>query len=83
MSKNKTMGIFIAFIAIFVIGFFAIGFAGSVDAPTDATALAQYNNLSEVTSIAATGLNSVMLLLIVSMVISAVFVLYAATKRRR
>ncbi len=82
MSGNKTMGIFIAFIAIFIIGFFAIGFAGSVEAPTDATALAQYNNLTEAVEISSTGLNAVMLLLILAMVISAMILLYGATKRR-
>ncbi len=82
MSHNNTMGIFIAFIAIFIIGFFAIGFAGSVEAPTDATALAQYNNLTEAVEISSTGLNAVMLLLILTMVISAMILLYEATKRR-
>ncbi len=83
MSHNKTMSIFIAFIAIFIIGFFAIGFAGSVEAPTDATALAQYNNLTEAVEISSTGLNAVMLLLILAMVISAMILLYGATKHRR
>ncbi len=76
------MSIFIAFIAIFIIAFFAIGFAGSVEAPTDATALAQYNNLTEAVEISSTGLNAVMLLLVLAMVISAMILLYGATKRR-
>lgn len=83
MSHNKTMSIFMAFIAIFIIGFFAIGFAGSVEAPTNATALAQYNNLSEAVGISSTGLNAVMLLLILAMVISAMMILYGSVKHRR
>lgn len=83
MSKNQTLSLFMAFITIFIIAFFAIGFAGSVDAPTDATALAQYNNLSEAVEVSSTGLNAVMLLLILAMVISAMILLYASTKHRR
>lgn len=83
MSKNQTLGIFMAFITIFIIGFFAVGFAGSVNAPTNATALAQYNNLTNATTIASTGLNGTMLILIAAMAISAMFFFASMLKKRR
>lgn len=78
----KAFGIFIAFIAIMLIGFFAIGFASSVQAPTDPAALQQYNNLSKTVTIASTGINATMLLLIFGMVIASVLFLVAMVKRR-
>lgn len=72
----------IGFFAIFLIAFFAIGFADSISEPTDATALAQYNNLSQVTEISATGINAVLLILIVAMVIGAALFLMSSLKRR-
>lgn len=82
-GTNKTLGIFMAFIAIMIIGFFAVGFAGSVAAPTDATALAQYNNLSNATEIASTGLNATMVFLVIAMVFSAMILFASSLKRRR
>lgn len=81
MSMNKTMNMFIAFVAIFVIAFFAIGFTSQVQAPTNSTALAQYNNLTEVTDIANTGVNATLLILIVAMVVSAIVGMMALKKR--
>lgn len=83
MKTNKTLSIFMAFITIFIIGFFTIGFAGSVNAPTNATALAQYNNLSDATEISATGLNATMIVIIAAMVLSAVMFFASMLKRRR
>jgi len=81
MSMNKTMNMFIAFVAIFVIAFFAVGFASTVQAPTNATALAQYNNLTNTTDIANTGVNATLLLLIIGMVIAAIVGAFGLSKR--
>lgn len=83
MGKNQVLSLFIAFITIMIIGFFAVGFAGSVDAPTNATALAQYNNLSDATEISGIGLSSGMLLIAITMVISAMFLFASTLKRKR
>jgi LPXTG-motif cell wall-anchored protein len=79
---NKTMNMFIAFVAIFVIAFFAIGFTSTVQAPTNATALAQYQNLTETVEIADTGINATLLLLIIGMVIAAIVGAFGLSKRR-
>lgn len=73
--------LFFALIAIMILGFFAIGFADSVQPPTNATALAQYNNLSHATGLATTGVNATMLLLIAAMVIAGIFLLIKAVKK--
>lgn len=83
MSKNQVLSLFVAFITIMLIGFFAVGFADSVDAPTNATALAQYNNLSDATEISGVGVYSAMLLIAITMVISAMFLFASTLKRRR
>lgn len=83
MGTNKTMGIFMAFIAMMIIGFFAVGFADSVTAPTDATALAQYNNLTQATDISSSGLNATMLVVAGAMVFSALILFIGMIKRKR
>lgn len=82
MSMNKTMSMFIAFIAIMIIAFFAIGFTSTVQAPTNATQLAQYNNLTNATEIASSGVTATMLLLILAMVMTAIVALITILKRR-
>ena len=81
MSYNP-MKIFLGFIAILIISFFAIGFVSGVDAPTDATALAQYNNLTEVVGIADTGMNATLLILIAAMAITACLFMIGMVKKR-
>jgi len=85
MSMNKTINMFIAFVAIMIIAFFAIGFTSTVQAPTNATELAQYNNLSKTVDIADTGINSTLLLIIIGMVFSAIlmFVGFGMGRKRR
>lgn len=83
MSMNKTINMFIAFVAIMVIAFFAIGFVSTVTPPTNATELAQYNNLSNATDIASTGVTSTMILIVLGMVISAIVMTMAIVKKRR
>lgn len=70
MSMNKTLNLFIGFVAIMIIAFFAIGFTSQVQAPTNATALAQYNNLTNATGIAATGLDATMIIIVAAMLFS-------------
>ena len=78
----NTMKLFLAFVIILVIGFFAVGFTGSVTAPAaNTTAGQQYTNLSMATGIAATGMNAVLLVLILAMVVSALFFLAKMVKR--
>jgi len=71
--KGNPISIFLMFIFIMIIAFFAIGFTDSVQAPTDSTAVAQYNNLSQVTDISNAGLQGAMLILIFALVLSAIF----------
>lgn len=72
MNMNKTLNIFIAFVAIIIIGFFMIGYSSSVQAPTNQTALNQYNNLTNATEISAAGIEGTLLLLIIAMVFVAI-----------
>ena len=85
MSKGigGTLKLFISFMAILVIAFFAIGFTSTVQAPTNQTALNQYNNLTQATAIAGTGLNATVILLMAAMVFSALAVFYYSIKRKR
>ncbi len=79
----KGLGIFLSFVFIMLIGFFLVGFTDSMDAPTSGDALNQYNNLTEAVSIANTGLNATMLVLIATMAFTAVlFMISTLTKRR-
>ena len=80
----KALKIFMSFVLIMIIGFFAIGFSDTVQEPAVGTAA--YNqsvNLSKVVSISDTGIYSVMLILIVAMVIAAMVFLASNLKRRR
>jgi len=83
MSMNKTMNMFIAFVAIFVIAFFAVGFTSTVQAPTNNTTAAyqQYQNLTDTVEIADVGINSTLLLLIVGMIIAAIVGAFQLSKR--
>jgi len=82
MSMNKTMNMFIAFVAIFVIAFFAIGFTSTVVEPNSTTAAGQqYQNLTNTTDIASTGINATLLLLLVGMVIAAIVGAFQLSKR--
>lgn len=74
------MSIFLMFIFMIIIAFFAIGFMDSIGEPTDATALAQYNNLSQVTDISSAGIEGTILLLIIALVISAMYFVSKAVK---
>ena len=82
---KQTINIFLGFVFIMIIGYFLVGFAGSVPAPAAGTA--EYNqsvNLSKVTSVAAAGVNGTLLILIGAMVLSALlFIMYMFKKNRR
>lgn len=81
----KALGIFLAFMLMLIMGFFAVGFTDTVAQPTAGTAAAnQYNNLTQAVTISSNGLYAVLLVLIAAMVISAVLFLGSSlTKPRR
>jgi len=82
MSMNKVMGMFLAFLCIMVMDMLAIGFTSTQTAPDIATAAGQqYANLTKTISIADSGINGVMLLIIVAMVFMAIAVMMGAFKR--
>lgn len=78
----KSLDIFISFIAIMIIAFFAIGFVDSIATPSSGAGLNQYNNLSQATDIAGTGINAVMLMLVLAMVIAAVVFLISFVRKK-
>ncbi len=78
----NTMKIFLAFVLILVIGFFAVGFSSSIAAPDPTTAAGQqYTNLSVATGIAGGGMTAVMLILLLAMIISGLFFLAKMVKK--
>jgi len=80
----KAMGIFLSFILIMILAFYAIGFSDSVVEPTPGTDAAnQYDNLSTAVTISNSGLYAVMLILIAAMVFSAILFMAAVLKKRR
>lgn len=80
----KAIQVFMAFMLMMIIGFFAIGFSDSVPTPTAGTAAYnQSQNLSKVVDLADTGINATMLILIAAMVFFAVIFMASALKRRR
>lgn len=81
-KMNGTMNLFIVFMAIFVIAFFAIGFTSTIVEPDDATTAGmQYNNLTNATAIADTGLQGTMLLVIIGMVLTAMYAAFSVNRR--
>lgn len=79
----KAMGIFISLMAVMVIGYFAVGFADSVEEPTAGTAAAnQYANLTQATDVASAGLQGTMLLLVGAMALAAAGFFYHSIKSR-
>lgn len=80
----QTMKIFLAFILIMILGFFAVGFSSSVTPPTAGTDAAnQYANLTQAVGIANNGTYAVLLILILAMVFSGVVFLMSSLKTRR
>ena len=80
----KALKIFMAFILMMLIGFFAIGFSDTVATPTAGTAAYnQSQNLSKVVDIADTGIFSTMLILVIAMVLVAVLFMVSMMKRRK
>lgn len=80
----KLMGYFIAFIAILVLSYFAVGFTSSITPPaTGTTAGNQYANLTNVTGIASTGLQGTLLLVIGAMLLSGFGFFYYSINRRQ
>ena len=80
----KALKIFMAFILMMLIGFFAIGFSDTVATPDEYTAA--YNqsaNLSEVVNIADKGVYATMLILIIGMVLAAMLFMASMIKRRK
>ena len=78
----NTMNIFLAFVLILIIGFFAVGFSSSITAPDPTTTAGQqYTNLSVATGIAGGGMTAVMLILVLAMVLSALFFIAKYVKR--
>jgi len=83
MSMNKVLSMFLVFMCIMIIAMFAIGFTSTITAPDiSTTAGQQYANLTNTISIADTGINGVMLLIIVAMVLLAIVVMMGAFRRR-
>lgn len=79
----KALGIFLTFILIFILGFYAVGFADSIEEPTAGTDAAnQYNNLTQAVTISSDGLYATLLILTAAMVIAALMFLAASVKRR-
>lgn len=80
----NAMKIFMAFVLMLIIGFFAVGFTSSVQEPDDnTTAGQQYNNLSKVTKIAAVGIDATTLVLVGAMLFAALFFMATAIRRKR
>ena len=79
----KAMGLFISFIAIMIIAFFAIGFSATITPPSNTTAAGQqYENLSKAVSLADTGLQGFYLLIIAAMVLTAAMFMYGSMRKR-
>ena len=82
MKMNKTMNLFIVFVAILVIAFFAIGFSATITAPSNTTAAGQqYENLTQAVEISNIGLTSALLLVIIGMVLAAVYAAFSSRRR--
>ena len=82
MSMNKSINLFLAFVFILIIAFYAVGFTSTISAPNNTTSAGQqYENLSHTVAIADTGINAGLLLIIVAFVLAAVYTIYYATKR--
>jgi len=82
MSMNKTVNLFLGFVFILIIAFYAVGFTSTISTPDNTTAAGQqYDNLSITVSIADTGINAGLLLIVVAFVLSAVYLISYATKR--
>lgn len=79
----KALGIFLTFMLIFILGFFAVGFADSITEPTAGTDAAnQYDNLTQAVTISSDGLYATLLILTAAMVISALLFMSSMLKRR-
>jgi len=82
MSDNNIMKLFIMFIGIMIIAFFAIGFSSTVTAPAANTSAGQqYTNLSTAVGLAGNGMTAVMLIIIFAMVLSAAFFIIKMVKK--
>ncbi len=82
MGMNKAVNLFLAFVFILIIAFYAVGFTSTIVAPANnTTAGMQYANLSETVAIADTGINAGLLLIVVAFVLGALYLIYYATKR--
>ena len=80
----KAMGIFLAFMLMFILGIFAVGFTSGITEPTAGTTAGnQYANLTKVISISNSGLYAVLLILIAAMLISAVLYLGSSITRKK
>lgn len=78
-----TMGIFLAFVLVMIIGFFAVGFTSSIQEPTAGTQAAyQYDNLSQAIEISNTGMYALMLVLAMAMALSAILFLIFMVRKR-
>lgn len=81
-QMNKSVNLFLAFVFILLIAFFAVGFTSTVTAPNNTTTAGQqYENLSQTVSIADTGINAGILLIVIAFVLAAIYMIYYATKR--
>lgn len=81
----KAIGLFISFLMVLIIGFYAIGFSATITAPNNTTAAGQqYANLTKATDLANSGMQGFMLLLIGAMLLSAAgYFYYSFNKGRR
>lgn len=79
----KFAGVFIIFIMMMILAYFAVGVSSSVAAPNSTTAAGQqYDNLSKAVSIANTGMYGTFLIVMGIMVFSALGVLIFSIKKR-
>lgn len=82
MSMNKTIGLVMAFVFIMIMAMYAVSFTSTVQAPSNTTAEGQqYVNLTSTIAVANSGINAVMLLLVLGMVMAAIMVMTTISKR--
>jgi len=71
----RLIGMILAFVMIAILVTLGIGFQSSVPAPTNATALAQYDNMTNSTGLVYETTNYTMLIFVAVIVVGAVLVM--------
>lgn len=78
----KFVALIFAFFIIILLAFFTTSFISTQPVPDNSTSAGkQYENLTQTTDIAFTGINGAILLLIVAIVLAAVFVIIWAVNK--